>query len=996
MVIVRRSALALLCLSSATAFLGSWQPLSSFRAPLHSKKATRGTVLQAAPGNDGDGDVNDRLRSAYNEWCSTHNYQFDESRLDIFSYHYLLAEKHSHDHGSALTLNEYADLTTQEFRKLQEIGGSIQDVRSAQITEKDRQESGMPPEIWTNTAKTSKMTTSSSEKHDDKPDQVESQASEPPETTITSTRSPEVPTNQVPVQSMSAATVKANSSPAASTSNFPQQQQASFRMNSGKMAKPLGGMGAMSRQSRASGVSGYSPASRGLATDQPRSDLSSGSARGLGGYSSPSSSVGRGQVNTRGNAVDGGVYSASNNYNTGIPMRASSAVAKSQPQHNSMNIKGSQSTHSNNQSMAFKGAQNPSNKGLSMSSPGRPTRPVKPDTTYEYFAKEKASNLGLDIKTIMGSGPNGRVTVADVDAAAAPVILLRQEQEQSKAALDQTTVSLEQAKKEIEHLSSVKESSSERISQLEKLLEESQRDLQSKEKSFASRMAEIVTEKTGIESQKVAAEKKLELLQAQLSKLSTEKQGIEASKGEFEKQLAETEQKMRTLQDSRDSSITQIAEIERILADVGMKSSAELTNKMDGLAASHGAADARLKDIGESIVRLQGQRDSALSKISDLEQLLADATKKMQVERESYLSQIADLKKQKAEVEERLRESQDWVKKLSNEKDSATRNLQEAEASVEAVEAKLKDAGNQIESLRNEKNEIEAQRSGVQTAKAETERRLAETEGRATMLAAENAKIKSQFDSEATAMQEEIRTLQGRLENIETAKQDVETKLQNAQRSVSALESQASSSYQTIADLKREASDAQGRLRDVQFESQSTKGALQLEIGALELKLKNITTAKTGVDAQLHEAQQVISRLEAGEQSSLGVISNIRREKSEVEGHLKDAKYEIQSVKTHLQQEIAAMSRKTESIENEKEEIENLVKDLVYPYKDNRYWFETYDPIRKLIQTSGVALVLVYGQEFAVSVAVNLSIIFLCVLIIMSPYKEKSDLLLRR
>jgi hypothetical protein len=61
--------------------------------------------------------VEDRIRTAYAEWCQYFNKAMEESRLEIFSMHFCEAEEYVRDTGAALflMLNEYADLTEEEY-----------------------------------------------------------------------------------------------------------------------------------------------------------------------------------------------------------------------------------------------------------------------------------------------------------------------------------------------------------------------------------------------------------------------------------------------------------------------------------------------------------------------------------------------------------------------------------------------------------------------------------------------------------------------------------------------------------------------------------------------------------------------------------------------------------------------------------------------------------------------------------------------------------------
>ncbi|KAL3939926.1 MAG: hypothetical protein SGBAC_005435 [Bacillariaceae sp.] len=78
--------------------------------------------------NTDDGNFDERLRKAYEEWSLTYGDTIDETRMEIFSYHFLTAENYFKETGNRIKLNEYADLTAVEFQRLKEMGGMIQDV----------------------------------------------------------------------------------------------------------------------------------------------------------------------------------------------------------------------------------------------------------------------------------------------------------------------------------------------------------------------------------------------------------------------------------------------------------------------------------------------------------------------------------------------------------------------------------------------------------------------------------------------------------------------------------------------------------------------------------------------------------------------------------------------------------------------------------------------------------------------------------------------------
>jgi pyruvate/2-oxoglutarate dehydrogenase complex dihydrolipoamide acyltransferase (E2) component len=86
-------------------------------------------------------EFNDRLRKAYEEWSETYGDNIDESRMEIFSYHYVMAENYFQETGNRIRLNEYADLTAVEFQRLKEMGGMIEDVDGASQDSQNSQNS---------------------------------------------------------------------------------------------------------------------------------------------------------------------------------------------------------------------------------------------------------------------------------------------------------------------------------------------------------------------------------------------------------------------------------------------------------------------------------------------------------------------------------------------------------------------------------------------------------------------------------------------------------------------------------------------------------------------------------------------------------------------------------------------------------------------------------------------------------------------------------------
>ena len=67
---------------------------------------------------------------------------------------------------------------------------------------------------------------------------------------------------------------------------------------------------------------------------------------------------------------------------------------------------------------------------------------------------------------------------------------------------------------------------------------------------------------------------------------------------------------------------------------------------------------------------------------------------------------------------------------------------------------------------------------------------------------------------------------------------------------------------------------------------------------------------------------------------------------------------------------------------------------LIYPYKPNIYWFETYELLRKLIQTSFIGLLPLPSAELQGTLALiaqNVTVVALIVLVYLKPYRKLSD-----
>lgn len=120
--------LAPFLLSSAAAFTAVNQQFQSFVAAPSSSSSSALKVSNF----DYHGS-SERIQEAYKAWCRVYNKPTDSSRLEIFAYHFLLAEKFFGQTGTPIKLNEFADMTSAEYLALQETGSLPQVPRPTEV-----------------------------------------------------------------------------------------------------------------------------------------------------------------------------------------------------------------------------------------------------------------------------------------------------------------------------------------------------------------------------------------------------------------------------------------------------------------------------------------------------------------------------------------------------------------------------------------------------------------------------------------------------------------------------------------------------------------------------------------------------------------------------------------------------------------------------------------------------------------------------------------------
>ena len=101
-----------LILSSAAAFTFP-TAARQWNKPSSAIKRTVGLKISSYDQNGN----NDRIEAAYEAWCKVYG-KNDHTRFEIFAYHYLLAEKYFQESGIPVKLNEFADMTADEYRSV--------------------------------------------------------------------------------------------------------------------------------------------------------------------------------------------------------------------------------------------------------------------------------------------------------------------------------------------------------------------------------------------------------------------------------------------------------------------------------------------------------------------------------------------------------------------------------------------------------------------------------------------------------------------------------------------------------------------------------------------------------------------------------------------------------------------------------------------------------------------------------------------------------------
>jgi hypothetical protein len=75
-------------------------------------------IFASQTGDDFSETPEPRIRQAYSEWCRAFGKPYDDLRLSVFRQNFLRMEKYAQQTGEQVRFNEYADLTTEEYRKM--------------------------------------------------------------------------------------------------------------------------------------------------------------------------------------------------------------------------------------------------------------------------------------------------------------------------------------------------------------------------------------------------------------------------------------------------------------------------------------------------------------------------------------------------------------------------------------------------------------------------------------------------------------------------------------------------------------------------------------------------------------------------------------------------------------------------------------------------------------------------------------------------------------
>jgi len=109
-------------------FNTSWSPPKN----TISKDATSSAASASSSEAKNEGGIPERVISAYKEWCSHFGKDFDEKRLPIFQKNFLQVEEYYKSTGIAIKINEFADLSPEEFEKAKAEDGAKDSTKASQ------------------------------------------------------------------------------------------------------------------------------------------------------------------------------------------------------------------------------------------------------------------------------------------------------------------------------------------------------------------------------------------------------------------------------------------------------------------------------------------------------------------------------------------------------------------------------------------------------------------------------------------------------------------------------------------------------------------------------------------------------------------------------------------------------------------------------------------------------------------------------------------------
>ena len=865
-------ALASLCVLTVTAFTWPFPHIGAKKSSRYhqhqelfvSTTNTQTPIILDEYDNDG---LKERLRNAYERWCSLHGKRFDESRLEIFSSRYLQAEQHAQKTGVTIQLNEFADLTDIEYQQL----FTMKTMGYDNVGNTQGTTSTTPAPIQTSVTSTHTETVSngSSSTRPQQQSYLDNLASNYNPFRPKTPRSPE---RKQPIP------------PPPPTNNFG-APKISFQEPAEVRTPPF--------------QSYDSPLYFAEEDDQWMADMESRLKEQVEAKLKlefeTKEEIRRNMEETetrRRSAEEAGRLRALEDQLSSVESAKREMETKLGEAERLIASLESRTTSSSDIVTALEDEKAELDGLLRRSQEEAEIVRTQLQARIEDVKKKAEEHAQLYKEEL------ARVTE---EKRLAEDELLRKADEEGKRL--EKEIELLEARKRADQEEQLRKDLEARIELYESSkkfaqtrLEESEKWISSlggQAKSSADIVANLEREKANIERQLRDSQSEVEAtrvhLQQEIDKLR--RKAVEDARLHFE-EISQLKSKLSVADDEKRSLAAAEARLieEKRLAEERLAQFEE--GKQDGV----------IGDTADSELRLKLEQMEAAKK--DVERRLADAQlwiSSMDVQSKSSAEIVYSLQREKNQLESALNESRREVESVRN-------HLQEE---ITALKLRVTEAESKLEQEKAERLAVEEKlKIEYEIHNAEKERLVAEAriaarqanEADRFQTAEEKAEAEEEARMKDFLMRQEearLRDLEGRLESIEESKSKVEAELRDARQTISSLEAQASSYNDKIAALEQEKSEAKRLLSESQNEANSIMG--------LESRLQLIESSESNMKEQLADAQKLISTLEAEAAASTKSVSTLASEKSNIERLLMESKNEVQTIRGQLQSEIDSL-----------------------------------------------------------------------------------------